>query len=56
MSPCLARRRSNASAALRYCVGFAPNPENALRHAAIDGSPEGGVAASRSATSFWAAR
>jgi hypothetical protein len=25
MSPCLASLRSSASAALRYCVGLAPN-------------------------------
>lgn len=48
-SPCLTRRRNRASAALRYWVGFTPNPANTRRQAASDGTSDSG-APSRSAS------
>ena len=47
MPPCLVRRRSRASAALRYCVGLTPNAEKARRHAARLGRSESGVSPMR---------
>jgi hypothetical protein len=56
MSPLLSRRRSSASIADRYWVGFTPKALKARRHADTDGVSEIGVAASRSRASACSAR
>jgi hypothetical protein len=56
MSPCLASRRSSASAALRCWVGLAPNRAKARRHATIEGSSAIAIMCSLSEAACCAAR